>query len=141
MLDRYRDRTKFIPLVELHEEDGLICISPEDNYDIAIDAEKCYVPFEGLKPFFAVILKHIGELDNIVQQFDNLKCGTPLSDETPYILNMINVPKTNFVTFEYICTDVNSEFNALFEYKNERFYLREFGMVKNIHDDWDIALR
>lgn len=58
-------------------------------------------------------------------------------NEPPYYLNLISVEAPNSVTLEYICTDVNSQFNAVFEFKNGKFNLRQFGTVKNIADDWD----
>lgn len=139
MYDRYSDASKFITEPDKWEldSDGFVYISGEDDYDIAVDFERCYCSFEELKPFIALITERINELDNTVQRFHNKQHGFSPLRETKYYLNLVSFPKPRFVTLEYVCTDVNSQFDVLFEYKNERFCLREFGMVKNIPEDWD----
>lgn len=138
MYDRYSDISKFITDPEkLTLKNNECYISGENDYDIAVDLEICYGSFEEVKPYIPLITEHINELDNTVQRFDNKWNGFSGLQETMYFLNWIGIPKPNFVTLEYICTDVNSEFNVLFEYKSKRFYIREFGLVKNIPDDWE----
>lgn len=138
MYDRYKDTSKFItPDKWALDGNGFVYISGEDDYDIAVDLERCFCSFEELKPFIAIIVERINELDNTVQRFDNKQYGfSPLRETNDY-LNLISFPKPRFVTLEYVCTDVNSQFDVLFEYKDERFYLREFGLMKDIPEDWD----
>lgn len=139
MYDRYKDISKFITDPDKPEiaNDGYVYISSENDYDIAVDLEYCFGSFEEVKPYIPLIAEHINELDNTVQRFDNKWYGFSGLQETMYFLSLIFFPKPDFVTLGYVCTDVNSEFNVLFEYKAGRFYLREFGLVKNIPDDWE----
>lgn len=139
MYDRYGDISKFITKPEKLEVtcDKFVYISSEGDYDIAVNLNSCYGSFDEVKPFIAFLAKHINELDNTVQRFDNKQHRfSPLRETNDY-LNLISFPKPRFVTLEYVCTDVNSQFDVLFEYKNERFYLREFGLLKDIPEDWD----
>ncbi len=139
MFNRYGDTSKLITDIKKlkRTSDDLVYISEESDYDIAVDLASCYTDFEELKPFIAIIAEHISELDGTVQRFDIQNEGTPYLDEPPYYLYLISVEAPNYVTLEYICTDVNSQFNTIFEYKNGKFNLRQFGTVKNIADDWD----
>lgn len=138
MYDRHSDASKFItPDKWALDGNGFVYISGEDDYDIAVDFERCFCSFEELKPFIALIVERVNELDNTVQRFHNKRHGFSPLRETEFYLNLISFPKPSFVTLEYVCTDVNSQFDVLFEYKNERFYLQEFGLVKDIPEDWD----
>lgn len=139
MLDRYGDITKFITDSDKLEvtHDKFVYISSEEDYDIAVDFERCFCSFEELKPFAALIVERLYELDNTVQRFHNKRHGFSPLRETNYYLNLISFAKPCFVTLDYVCTDVNSQFDVLFEYKNERFYLREFGLLKDIPDNWE----
>lgn len=140
MFDRYNDASKFInePREWVLDGDGFVYISAEDDYDIAVDFERCFCSLEEIKPFIALVVERINELDNAVQRFHNKRHGFSPLQETDYYLNLISFPKPGFVTLEYVCTDVNSQFDVLFEYKNERFYLREFGLLKDIPEGWEI---
>lgn len=138
MYDRHSDASKFItPDKWALDGNGFVYISGEDDYDIAVDFERCFCSFEELKPFIALIVERVNELDNTVQRFHNKRHGFSPLRETEFYLNLISFPRPDFVTLEYVCTDVNSQFDVLFEYKNERFYLRKFGLLKDIPEDWD----
>ena len=70
MYNRYGDISKFI--IDMEQlciaEDGYIYISKEEDYDIAVDMESCYGSLDEVKSFI-VFIKHICELDNLVQRF------------------------------------------------------------------------
>lgn len=55
----------------------------------------------------------------------------------PFELEVIYIEKLNFVTLDYWCTDCNSQFDAVFEYKDGGFFLRSFGAFDLIPDDWE----
>lgn len=140
MYDRYSDISKFITPDNWEiDSHGLVHISREDDYDIAVDFKRCCRSFEEAKPFIELVAKHINELDNAVQRFDcrNGSDYDPNSDETPFVLELISLEKPDTITLSYICTDENSQFDAVFEYKNNGFHLRLFGTVKNIPDNWE----
>ena len=165
--DRYGDITKFITDPDrLKIADGdCVYISGEKNYDIAVDLEGCYDTFENVKPFIALIAEHVCEMDNTVLRFHNTTRhnGKPLGlaklpspegilrydyskciektqeqrGEFFFILSLIFIEKPNFVTFDYWATNMNDQFSADFEYRDGRFYLRTYGMIDLIPDDWE----
>ena len=164
MYDRYGDISKFITDPDKLEiaNGGYVYISDEKDYDIAVDMEDCYGSFEEVKLYIALIASHINEL----QRFDHKKRvkkngygagrlpsspGTtrfdynismeddpdPRMQRFPFILSVIYIEKPNFVTFDYWCTDYNSQFDVTFEYKDQKFFLRKFGAFDLIPDDWE----
>lgn len=141
MYDRYKDTSKFITDPEKLRlaDSGCVYISGEDDCDIAVDMTDCYGAFDEVKPFIAFLAAHIGELDNAVQRFDCLHGGgfDPNTDEAPFELERISLEKPDTITLCYFCTDVNSEFDAVFEYIDGNFRLRSFGTMKNIPEGWD----
>jgi len=174
MYDRYGDISKFITDAEQlcvvkDINDEIVYLSKEKDYDIAVDLEECYAPFEKIRSFLAFLSAHICELDNTVQWFDRHKRikshgyvrlpsppGTLRFDYSqsiedipssegeveekkayPYILTFIYLEKPNFVTLEYWCTTKNSQFEAVFEYKEGGFFLRSFGIFDCIPDNWN----
>lgn len=140
MYDRYNDASKFITPDKWElDSHGLVHISGEDNFDIAVDFKRCFCSFEEAKPFIELVVKQINELDNAVQRYDcrNGSNYDPNSDETPFVLELIELEKPDTITLSYFCTDVNSQFDAVFVLKDSGFHLRSFGTVKNIPDDWE----
>ncbi len=73
--NRYGDLSKFITDQDLLQvtEDESVYISNENDYDIAVDLESCYAPFDEVKPFIAFLATQICELDNIAQRFHRKK--------------------------------------------------------------------
>ena len=139
MYDRYSDASKFItdPGEWELDGDGFVYISGEDDYDIAVDFERCFCSFDEAKPLIALAVERVNELDNTVQRFHNKRHGFSPLRETDYYMNLVIFPKLDFVTLQYVCENVNSQFDVVFEHKGGRFYLREFGLVKDIPEDWD----
>ena len=145
MYDRYSDISKFITDPDkLTIADGeCVYISGESYYDIAVDLEGCYGSFDEVKPFIAFLAGNINELDNTVQRFGCRNGGgyDPTVDETPFELELVKIYKPNTVALGYFCTDVNSQFDAVFEYIDGQFFLRSFGTVRNIPNDWEKQYR
>ncbi|MDE6733542.1 MAG: hypothetical protein K2J77_11790 [Oscillospiraceae bacterium] len=170
MYDRYGDITKFITDPDkLTVSNGEVYISGERDYDIVVDVEDCYGNFNEVKPFIALISKHINELDNTVQRFNKRKrvrrngysegrlpshssitrydYSKSMEDEPdiqkreaktfPFVIGVIYLPKPNFVMLDYWCTEYNSQFEVVFEYKDGGFFLRSFGAFDLIPDDWE----
>ena len=75
MYNRYGDISKFI--IDMEQlciaDDGYIYISEEEDYDIAVDMESCYGSLDEVKSFIVFLAKHICELDNLVQRFNQKK--------------------------------------------------------------------
>lgn len=72
---RYRDISKLITVPDLLQvtEDECVYISNENDYDIVVDLETCYAPFDEVKPFIAFLATQICELDNVAQRFHQKK--------------------------------------------------------------------
>lgn len=146
--------------------DGGVYISNEDNYDIAVYLETCYASFDEVKPFIVFLATQICELDNAVQRFhwkkrikkngrgyvrlpsspgtlsidysqsmeDN---PTPQEEKSDFILAYIYMEEKNQISFNYWCTTENSEFDVVFEYKENKFFMRSYGIIDNIPDNWE----
>ena len=77
LYNRYGDISKFI--IDMEQlciaDDGYVYISKEEDYDIAVDMESCYGSLDEVKSFIVFLAKHICELDNLVQRFNQKKRG------------------------------------------------------------------
>jgi hypothetical protein len=147
-------------------EDESVYISNENDYDIAVDLESCYASFDEVKPFIAFLATQICELDNAVQRFHRKKRiknngrgyvrlpsspgtlsidysqsmednPTPQGEKSDFILAYIYMEEKNQISFNYWCTTENSEFDVVFEYKENKFFMRSYGIIDNIPDNWE----
>lgn len=75
MYDRYGDISKFITDADqlCVVDDEFVYISKEKDYDIVVDMESCYGSLDEVKSFIVFLTKHICELDNLVQRFNQKK--------------------------------------------------------------------
>ena len=161
--NRYGDLSKFITDPDLLQTtgDGGVYISNEDNYGIAVYLKTCYASFDEVKPFIAFLATQICELDNAVQRFDRKSQKkrirrdvslpspyridyssmednpTPQEEKSDYILAYIYMEEKNRISLNYWCTTENSEFDVVFEYKENKFFLRSFRIIHNIPDNWE----
>ena len=166
--NRYGDLSKLITDQDLLQvtEDESVYISNENDYDIAVDLESCYAPFDEVKPFIAFLATQICELDNIAQRFHRKKrvknngrgyvrlpspTGTyridysqsmednpaPQEVKFSFILAFIYMEEKNRISFDYWCTTRNSQLEVVFEYKENKFFLRTYGAIDNIPDNWE----
>lgn len=135
MYDRYSDITKFITdSSQLKIEYGsYVYISKEEDYDIAVDLDENIDKFEALKPFIVFLAKHICELDNITQRFWNRRHPDDIMED---ILSIVYIDG-NDIILEYWGATVNTQYDVIFEYKNNWFRLKSFGAIKDIPGDWD----
>lgn len=135
MYNRYGDIEKLITDPDqLRMVNGSeVYISSEDDYDIVVDLQGHTEDFEGLKPFIIFIAQSICELDNIAQKFDSLfNKGSRFS----YDLEIVFIDKP-YVILEYWETEVNSQFDVVFEHNAGRFTLKSFGTILDIPPDWE----
>lgn len=135
MYNRYQDIDKFITDVnELRmDKDGGVYISNEEDYGIMVDLEEQMDKFEELKPQIVFVAKHIGELDNMVQRYSRKRWNETLED---YVA-LVYIDEPNIVTLEYWGARVNTQYLVEFEYTDNQFVLKSFGMNKDIPADWD----
>ena len=155
--NRYGDLSKFITDPDLLQvtEDESVYISNENDYDIAVYLKTCYASFDEVKPFIAFLATQICELDNAVQRFDRKSQKkrirrdvsltspyridyssmednpTPQEEKSDYILAYIYMEEKNRISFDYWCTTRNSQLEVVFEYKENKFFLRSFGMIED----------
>ena len=135
MYNRYYDIKKFITDPEkLQIVNGSeVYISSEEDYDIVVDLREHKEEFESLKPFIALIARNICELDNTAQKFDRLHSG-----ESRFLFDLELVfIDVSHVILEYWGTEVNTQFDVVFEYRKGKFTLKKFGMIQDIPADWE----
>ena len=137
MYNRYHDIKKFVTDPEkLQIVNGSeVYISSEEDYDIVVDLKEHKEEFESLKPFIAFIARNICELDNTAQKFNRLHSG---ESRFPFDLELIFIDVSH-VIFEYWGTEVNTQFDVVFEYSKGKFTLKKFGMIQDIPADWEKA--
>ena len=137
MYNRYHDINKFVTDPEkLQIVNGSeVYISSEEDYDIVVDLKEHKEEFESLKPFIAFIARNICELDNTAQKFNRLHSG---ESRFPFDLELIFIDVSH-VILEYWGTEVNTQFDVVFEYSKDKFTLKKFGMIQDIPADWEQA--
>lgn len=135
--NRYGDSTKFVTDInELKVEEGsYVYISKEEDYDIAIDLGDRVTEFEKLKSYIVFVAEHVCELDNLAQKYMDIR--HPNSGRFTDILSVIYIDEPDVITFEYWGDFVNTQYDVVFKYEDNRFKLKSFGMVKDISDNWD----
>ena len=137
MYNRYHDIKKFITDPEKLQivNSSEVYISSEENYDIVVDLKGHKEEFESLKPFIAFVARNICELDNTAQKFNRLHSG---ESRFPFDLELIFIDVSH-VILEYWGTEVNTQFDVVFEYRKGKFTLKKFGMIQDIPADWEQA--
>lgn len=137
MYNRYHNIKKFVTdLEKLQIVNGSeVYISSEEDYDIVVDLKEHKEEFESLKPFIAFIARNICELDNTAQKFNRLHSG---ESRFPFDLELIFIDVSH-VILEYWGTEVNTQFDVVFEYSKDKFTLKKFGMIQDIPADWEQA--
>lgn len=137
MYNRYHDIKKFVTDPEkLQIVNGSeVYISSEEDYDIVVDLKEHKEELESLKPFIAFIARNICELDNTAQKFNRLHSG---ESRFPFDLELIFIDVSH-VILEYWGTEVNTQFDVVFEYSKDKFTLKKFGMIQDIPADWEQA--
>ena len=166
MYNRYGDISKFVTNIEqlYVAEDGFVYLSQEKDYGIAVDIDNCYGSLNELQSFLICLSKHICELDNLVQRFNQKKSvrndghgyvclpsprgilrfdysqsmendPAPQEKEFPFELGIICLEAPDRIVFDYWGTAENTQLEAAFEYKDRHFFLRKFGAFDCIPDN------
>ncbi len=74
-------------------------------------------------------------MDNTAQKFDRLYSG---ESRFPFDLELVFIDVSH-VILEYWGTEVNTQFDVVFEYSKDKFTLKKFGMIQDIPADWEQA--
>ena len=61
----------------------------------------------------------------------------PQEETFQFILVFIYMEEKNQISFDYWCTTENSELEVVFEYKENKFFLRTYGAIDNIPGNWE----
>lgn len=101
-----------------------------------VDFEGHTEEFESLKPFIAFIAQNLCELDNIAQKFNRMHSG---ESRFPFDLEIVFIDGS-YVILEYWGTEVNTQFDVVFEYSKDKLTLKKFGMIQDIPAEWEQAL-
>lgn len=166
MYNRYGDISKFITDENqlCPENDEYVYLSREEDYDIAVDMESCYGSLDEVRPFLVFLAKHICELDNLVQRFNQChrmkrtgyvclpspdwvlrfdymqsmeKDSSAHKKEFPFDLSIIYIENPDNIVFDYWCTNKNTQLDVTFEFKEGKFFLRKYGSFDCIPDNWE----
>lgn len=135
--NRYGDRLKFVSderEIKIYDE-CYIPISSEDDYDMAVYLETGVREHEEIKKYILSLIEHICELDNITQKYNSVRF--PHEQDFPYELVNIHIERLGDIRLEYWGCIENTQFNVGFKWVKNRFFLKSFGMIKDIPEDWD----
>uniref|UniRef100_UPI0040568C1F hypothetical protein n=1 Tax=Agathobacter sp. TaxID=2021311 RepID=UPI0040568C1F len=137
---RYTDTKKMIVDVSKFEliNTTEVLVYHEDKWynEVIVNLEGQEEKFEELKPHIAYIVKNLCKLDMIAQKYSVLHGDSKFADcyEVAYI---------RFIDFDEVCLTYygiheNTEFDVVFQCADDAFFLKRFGMVKNIVSGWDV---
>lgn len=136
---RYTDTAKLITNIDKLEltDAGEVLIYRGDKWygEVTVNLEGKEEKFEELKPVIAYVAKNLCKIDLIAQRYDTLYGDGKLvySCEMAYIcLNALDE-----IRVRYYGMQVNTEFDVVFQYVNDEFLLKSFGMRENIPIDWN----
>lgn len=166
--NQYRDRSKFVtdPKKLSLTEETYVHLSNEKDFDIVLDLEDRADEFETLRPSISKLAGWICTLDMMAKRFNCYEHerkrppgGTPFGyvwfdyvrtvrhkphPDLSYELAIVYLEK-NGVRLDYWGTRVATQFDVEFEYvaaqQDNPFFLRKFGLIYNIPDDWDKEFR
>lgn len=141
LLKRYYDKKNLIM-----DENALqlsnnaeVLIYREDAWypEVTVDLKGREETFEELKPRIVFVANHLCEMDYIAQKYSALRdnnCG--FADG--YVVAYVCLRKPDLISLTYYGTVENTEFDVVFQYMNDKFVLKSFGMVKDIGTGWDL---
>lgn len=136
---RYVDTAKLITDIEKFEltSAGEILIYCGDKWydEVTVNLEGQEEKFEEVKSVIAYIAKNLYKIDLIAQRYDTLYGDGKFASS--YEIGYICLNALNEISVRYYGMKVNTEFDVIFQYINDEFLLKSFGMRKNIPLDWD----
>lgn len=136
---RYVDTTKLITDIEKLEltSAGEILIYCGDKWydEVTVNLEVQEEKFEELKSVIACIAKNLYKIDLIAQRYNTLYGDGKFVSS--YEIGYICLNALDEISVRYYGMEVNTEFDVIFQYINDEFLLKSFGMRKNIPLDWD----
>lgn len=136
---RYTDQEKLIINTEKLKltDCTLVQIYHGDKWygEVFIDLENSAAEFEKLKPHIVFVAEKLCEMDTIIQKYSIFRGDTRFADH--YEIAYIYFDKPDRIRLTYYGTCVNTMFDVVFQYINNKFILKSSGSVENIPPDWD----
>ena len=140
IVKRYNDKNNLVTDVnELQlSATAEVVIYREDEWygDVLFDLEGKKERFKELKPLIVFIAENLCEMDSIVQKYSALHDGDDRFADG-YVVAYICFHEPDLIYLTYYGTYENTEFDVVFQYRDNRFILKSFGMIKDIRADWD----
>lgn len=133
---RYNQKEKLITRIEELKiiEESYVEIYKDE--EVCIDLEDRVDEFEQLKEDILIIAKSLSKLDYLVQQYSEREC---FFEE--YELSLIYLQEKNRIELDYWGIKENTQFSAIFERKENCFFLKKFGCSnKDISEQWSISI-
>lgn len=99
--------------------------------EIAVNLEGQEDRFEELKPLIVFAAENLCKMDCIAQKYDK---DDKFYENYAVAYICLDIPDRIILT--YYGTDVNTEFDVVFEHKGDELILKSFGTTKDISPDW-----
>lgn len=139
MYKRYADENNLITDVnelQLSDQSEVLIYREDEWYDeIVVILSGQEDRFEELKPLISLAAKNLCEMDYMAQRYSALHGDNEFADG--YVVSYICFPDSDLISLTYYGTNENTEFDVVFQYRNDRFLLKSFGMNKDVKEDWD----
>ncbi|MDE6053507.1 MAG: hypothetical protein K2G55_07065 [Lachnospiraceae bacterium] len=136
---RYNDKNNLVTDVnELQlSATAEVVIYREDEWygDVLFDLEGKKERFKELKSFIVFVAENLCELDCMAQKYSALHGDDRFADG--YAVAYICFHEPDRISLTYYGTYENTEFDVVFQYNNDGFILKSFGMIKDIGADWN----
>ena len=138
---RYNDKNSLITdanELQLSATSEVVIYREDEWYgDVLFDLEGKKERFKELKPLILFIAENLCELDCIAQKYSALHEDDNFADG--YVVAYVCFREPDLISLTYYGTYENTEFDVVFQYRNNKFILKSFGMVKDIEPGWDSA--
>lgn len=141
LLKRYHDKKNLITDVNALQLSNTaeVLIYHEDAWypEVTVDLGGSKEKFQELKSWIVFVANHLCEMDYTAQKYSALRdnnCG--FADG--YVVAYISLREPDLISLTYYGTCENTEFDVIFQYTDDKFVLKSFGMVKDIDPNWDL---
>lgn len=141
LLKRYHDKKNLIMdenALQLSNTAEVLIYRGDAWYtEVTVDLKGREEKFQELKPWIVFVANHLCEMDYIAQRYSALRdnnCG--FADG--YVVAYISLREPDLICLTYYGVVENTEFDVVFQYTNDKFVLKSFGMVKDIDPNWDL---
>lgn len=133
---RYNDNSRLMTdIKKLQLTNGTeVVIYLEDQYyeEIYVYLHEQEAKFEELKPMIVFVAENLCRMDCIAQKYNGHDKFTD-----SYSIAYVCIEMPDIIKLTYYGMIENTEFDVVFQHKNDELVLKSFGMKKDISPDWD----